>query len=78
MILVLQKRPVGVAQYSDPFFDIGGAGYYANWFGNAFERFLTYLFEGQTWALLMKVTLILMRPQYIAASILSTQQWICG
>jgi len=37
-----------IAQYSDPFFDIGASGYYANWFGNAFEQFLLYLFAGQT------------------------------
>ncbi len=37
-----------VAQYSAPFFRIGAAGYYANWFGNAFERFLINLFAGQT------------------------------
>ena len=37
-----------VAQYSDPFFDIGAAGYYANWFGDAFQMYLCYLFQGQT------------------------------
>jgi hypothetical protein len=37
-----------VAQYSDPFFDIGAGGYYANWFGNAFQMYLRYLFEGRT------------------------------
>lgn len=37
-----------VAQYADPFFDAGAAGYYANWFGNAFEQFLTNLFAGRT------------------------------
>jgi hypothetical protein len=37
-----------VAQYSDPFFDVGAAGYYANWFGNAFQQFLSNLFAGQT------------------------------
>lgn len=37
-----------VAQYSDPFFDVGAAGYYANWFGNAFQQFLANLFSGQT------------------------------
>jgi len=37
-----------VAQYSDPFFDIGAAGYYANWFGNAFAQFSANLFAGQT------------------------------
>ena len=37
-----------VSQYSDPFFDIGAGGYYANWFGNAFQYFLNYLFSGQT------------------------------
>ena len=37
-----------VAQYSDPFFDIGAAGYYANWFGGAFQSFVSYLFQGKT------------------------------
>jgi hypothetical protein len=37
-----------VAQYSAPFFKIGAAGYYANWYGNAFEAFLNNLFAGQT------------------------------
>jgi len=39
-----------VAQYSDPFFDIGAAGYYANWFGDAFQKFVRYLFQGMTLA----------------------------
>lgn len=37
-----------VYQYADPFFDIGAGGYYANWWGDAFEKFLIYLFAGQT------------------------------
>ena len=37
-----------VTQYSDPFFDVGAAGYYANWYGNAFQMFLRYLFAGDT------------------------------
>jgi hypothetical protein len=37
-----------VAQYADPFFDIGAAGYYANWFGSAFQMFVRYLFQGST------------------------------
>lgn len=37
-----------VAQYSDPFFDIGAGGYYANWFGDAFQMFVRYLFQGKT------------------------------
>ena len=37
-----------VNQYSDPFFDLGAAGYYANWFGDAFAKFLEYLFQGKT------------------------------
>jgi hypothetical protein len=37
-----------VAQYSDPFLDKGAGGYYANWFGNAFQMFVRYLFQGQT------------------------------
>ncbi len=39
-----------VAQYSDPFFDVGAAGYFANWYGNAFQWFVRYLFQGQTLA----------------------------
>jgi hypothetical protein len=37
-----------VAQYSDPFFDIGASGYYADWFGNAFQMFAHYLCQGKT------------------------------
>jgi hypothetical protein len=37
-----------VAQYSDPFFDIGAAGYYADWFGSAFQMYVRYLFQGKT------------------------------
>jgi hypothetical protein len=37
-----------VAQYSDPFFDIGAAGYYANWFGDAFQKYVRTLFQGLT------------------------------
>ena len=37
-----------VAQYSDPFFDIGAGGYYANWFGDAFQKYVRSLFQGQT------------------------------
>jgi hypothetical protein len=39
-----------VAQYSDPFFDIGAGGYYANWFGDAFQKYVRYLFQGKTLA----------------------------
>ena len=37
-----------VAMYSDPFLDIGVAGYYADWFGDAFQMYVRYLFEGKT------------------------------
>jgi len=37
-----------VAQYSDPFFDIGAAGYYSNWYGAAPQMFMRYLFQGMT------------------------------
>lgn len=37
-----------VAEYSDPFFDTGAAGYYADWFGDAFQLFVRYLFQGMT------------------------------
>jgi len=37
-----------VAQYSEPFLDAGVAGYYANWYGNAFQLFIRHLFQGMT------------------------------
>jgi hypothetical protein len=37
-----------VAQYADPFFDIGAAGYYASWYGDAFQKLIHLLFQGQT------------------------------
>jgi len=37
-----------VAQYSTPFFDIGAGGYFANWYGDAFQRYVRYLFQGMT------------------------------
>ncbi len=37
-----------VAEYAQPFIDMGAAGYYANWHGNAFQMFVRALFAGQT------------------------------
>jgi hypothetical protein len=37
-----------VALYAQPFIENGAAGYFANWFGTAFQMFIRYLFEGQT------------------------------
>jgi hypothetical protein len=37
-----------VVEYSDPFFDAGASAYYANWYGDAFQRFLRRLFRGMT------------------------------
>ncbi len=37
-----------VVMYASPFMDNGAAGYYANWFGGAFQSLLQYLFQGQT------------------------------
>ncbi len=37
-----------VAMYASPFMDNGAGGYYANWFGSAFQSLLHYLFQGQT------------------------------
>ena len=37
-----------VIQYSNPFLDIGAAGYYANWQGDAFQQFTSHLFQGMT------------------------------
>ena len=37
-----------VEMYSDPFFDAGAGGYYADWFGDAFQLYVRYLFSGMT------------------------------
>ena len=37
-----------VVQYSDPFFSAGAGGYFANWFGDAFQQFIRNLFEGKS------------------------------
>ncbi len=37
-----------VAMYSEPFLTAGAGGYYANWFGSAFQLLTRYLFEGNT------------------------------
>jgi hypothetical protein len=37
-----------VSEYSAPFVDIGVSGYYANWFGDAFQQLIRYLFLGMT------------------------------
>lgn len=37
-----------VAQYSAPFFDIGAGGYFANWYDDAFQIYVRYLFQGMT------------------------------
>lgn len=37
-----------VAMYSDPFFDIGAGGYYADWFGDAFTSYVNSLFANKT------------------------------
>lgn len=36
------------ALYSQPFLDIGAGGYFADWFGNAFQMYIRYLFQGKT------------------------------
>jgi hypothetical protein len=37
-----------VLQYSAPFVELGIAGYFANWYGDAFEQFLRYLYMGRS------------------------------
>ena len=37
-----------VSEYSAPFVDAGAAGYYANWFDDAFQQLVHYLFQGMT------------------------------
>jgi hypothetical protein len=37
-----------VVQYAQPFIENGASGYFANWFGTAFQMYIRYLFQGQT------------------------------
>lgn len=37
-----------VALYAEPFFKAGVSGYYANWYGDAFQHFVAHLFAGKT------------------------------
>ena len=46
--ITLAEAKRRVAMYSDPFFDIGAGGYYADWFGDAFQMYVRYLFQGKT------------------------------
>ncbi len=43
-----QEATRRVSQYSAPFIDVGAAGYYANWFDDAFQQLVRYLFQGMT------------------------------
>jgi hypothetical protein len=36
------------ALYAQPFLDKGAGGYYGNWFGNAFQMYIRFLFQGKT------------------------------
>lgn len=44
----LEEAKRRVAQYSDPFFDIGAGAYYADWFGDAFTSYINSLMNGNT------------------------------
>lgn len=37
-----------VSMYSKPFLANSFAAYYANWYGDAFEHYIAYLFEGRS------------------------------
>jgi hypothetical protein len=37
-----------ITLYAKPFFDSGAGGYFADWFGNAFQMYIRYLFQGKT------------------------------
>jgi hypothetical protein len=43
-----QEAQRRVAQYSEPFFDVGAGAYFADWFGDAFRMYVRYLFQGMT------------------------------
>lgn len=44
----LEEARRRVEMYSDPFFDIGAGGYYADWYGDAFTSYVTSLLQGKT------------------------------
>lgn len=44
----LREAKRRVAMYSQPFMDVGFSGYYANWYGDAFQHFVAHLFAGRT------------------------------
>lgn len=44
----LEEARRRVEMYSDPFFDIGAGGYYADWFGEAFTSYVHSLMQGKT------------------------------
>lgn len=46
--ITLTEAKRRVAMYSDPFFDAGAGGYFADWFGDAFQMYVRYLFQGMT------------------------------
>lgn len=46
--ITLAEAQRRVAMYSDPFLDAGAGGYFSDWFGNAFQLYLGYLFQGMT------------------------------
>jgi len=48
IIVSLDEARRRVEMYSDPFFDIGAGGYYADWFGGAFTSYVHSLFQGKT------------------------------
>lgn len=37
-----------IEMYADPFFDVGASGYFADWFGDAFQFYVRALFSGMT------------------------------
>ncbi|MCU0390666.1 MAG: PA14 domain-containing protein [Thermoflexibacter sp.] len=44
----LQEAQRRVAMYAKPFMEMGVSAYYANWFGDAFEKYVSFLFEGKS------------------------------
>jgi hypothetical protein len=46
--ITLAEAKRRTAMYSDPFFDNGAGGYFADWFGDAFQMYVRYLFQGMT------------------------------
>lgn len=46
--ITLDEAKRRTSMYADPFLDNGAGGYFSDWFGDAFQMYVRYLFQGKT------------------------------